>query len=40
MAWPDLTEDAFAAADTDGNGELSADEYDILVAAAAAPAVE
>lgn len=40
VAWPDLTEDAFTAADTDGNGELSADEYDVLVAAAAAPAVE
>ena len=38
VAWPDLTEDAFTAADTDGNGELSVDEYDALVAAAATPA--
>lgn len=37
-AWPDLTEDAFNAADVDGNGELSAEEYDALVAATAAPA--
>lgn len=37
-AWPDLTEDAFNAADADGNGELSAEEYDALVAATAAPA--
>lgn len=35
VAWPDLTEEAFAAADLDGNGELSAEEYDALVAAAA-----
>lgn len=35
-AWPDLTEEAFTAADTDANGELSAEEYDALVAAAAA----
>lgn len=40
VAWPDLTEDAFTAADTDGNGELSTDEYDALVAATAAPAAE
>ncbi|MFD2647729.1 hypothetical protein ACFSX5_08005 [Devosia albogilva] len=34
-AWPDLTPEAFAAADADGNGELSAAEYDALVASAA-----
>jgi hypothetical protein len=33
-AWPDLTEDAFNAADLDGNGELSLEEYDALVATA------
>jgi len=38
VAWPDLTEEAFTAADTDANGELSAEEYDALVAASAAPA--
>ena len=38
VAWPDLTQEAFTAADTDGNGELSAEEYDALVAAAAVPA--
>jgi hypothetical protein len=38
VAWPDLTEEAFTAADTDASGELSAEEYDALVAAAAAPA--
>ena len=38
IAWPDLTEDAFTAADTDANGELSTEEYDALVAASAAPA--
>ncbi|MBN9333044.1 hypothetical protein [Devosia sp.] len=38
VAWPDLTQEAFAAADVDGNGELSAEEYDALVAASAAPA--
>lgn len=37
VAWPDLTEEAFTAADLDGNGELSAEEYDALVAASAAP---
>jgi hypothetical protein len=37
VAWPDLTEEAFTAADLDANGELSAEEYDAL-AAAAAPA--
>lgn len=40
VAWPDLTEEAFAAADTDGNGELSAEEYEAHAAAAAAPAAE
>ena len=40
VAWPDLTEEAFTAADTDGNGELSAEEYDAYVAASAAPAVQ
>ena len=40
VAWPDLTEEAFTAADTDGNGELSAEEYDALVAASAAPAAQ
>lgn len=38
VAWPDLTAEAFAAADVDGNGELSAEEYDALVAASATPA--
>lgn len=38
VAWPDLTQEAFTVADTDGNGELSAEEYDALVAASAAPA--
>jgi hypothetical protein len=38
VGWPDLTEEAFTAADTDANGELSAEEYDALVAAAATPA--
>lgn len=37
-AWPDLTVEAFAAADLDGNGELSADEYASLTAAAASAA--
>lgn len=34
VAWPDLTEEAFTAADTDASGELSAEEYAALVAAA------
>jgi hypothetical protein len=39
VAWPGLTEEAFAAADLDANGDLSAEEYDALVAASApAPA--
>jgi hypothetical protein len=40
VAWPDLTEEAFTAADTDASGELSAEEYDALVAASAAPAAQ
>ena len=38
VAWPDLTEDAYKAADVDASGELSTEEYDALVAAAAKPA--
>tara|TARA_R110002124_G_scaffold109676_4_gene262775 strand:- start:1922 stop:2173 length:252 start_codon:yes stop_codon:yes gene_type:complete len=38
VAWPDLTVEAFAAADTDGNGELSAEEYGLLISAEPAPA--
>lgn len=38
-AWPDLTEEAFVSADLDANGELSAEEYATLTAAAAAPAM-
>lgn len=37
-AWPDLTEEAFTAADVDGDGELSVTEYDALVTTSAAPA--
>jgi hypothetical protein len=40
VAWPDLTEEAFTAADIDGNGDLSAEEYDALVAASAAPVAQ
>lgn len=40
VAWPDLTEEAFTAADTDGNGELSAEEYEAYLAATAAPAAQ
>jgi hypothetical protein len=36
-AWPDLTEEAFTAADVDANGELSADEYATIAAATPAP---
>lgn len=36
VAWPDLTPEAFAAADLDGNGELSAEEF--AAATGAAPA--
>jgi len=35
VAWPDLTQEAFTAADTDANGDLSAEEYDALAAASA-----
>ncbi len=38
VAWPDLTPEAFAAADVDANGELSAEEYQALLDASAAPA--
>jgi hypothetical protein len=38
VALPDLTEEAFTAADVDASGELSAEEFDALVAASAAPA--
>jgi Skp family chaperone for outer membrane proteins len=37
VAWPDLTEEAFTAADIDANGELSAEELATL-AAPVAPA--
>ena len=37
VAWPDLTAEAFGAADIDASGELSAEEYEAL-ASAAAPA--
>jgi hypothetical protein len=33
-AWPDLTEEAFTAADIDANGELSVEEYATLAAPA------
>ena len=36
VAWPELTEEAFTAADIDANGELSAEEY--VAIAAPAPA--
>lgn len=32
IGWPDLTEDEFNAADTDGSGDLSEDEYAALLA--------
>ncbi|KKB78916.1 hypothetical protein VW35_10620 [Devosia soli] len=35
VGWPDLTAEAFAAADTDANGELSPEEYGLLTDAAA-----
>ena len=38
VALPDLTEEAFTAADLDANGELSAEEFATLTAAAAVPA--
>jgi len=34
LAWPDLTEEAFTAADIDASGELSLEEYDALAATA------
>lgn len=37
-AWPEWTEEAFAAGDIDANGELSSQEYDALIAVTAAPA--
>lgn len=40
VAWPDLTEEAFTAADTDGNGELSAEEYEAYLATTTAPAAQ
>lgn len=36
VAWPDLTEDQFKAADVDASGELSDEEYTALTAAAPA----
>jgi Ni/Co efflux regulator RcnB len=33
VVWPDLAEDAYAAADTDQNGSLSQEEYDAYLAA-------
>ena len=36
VAWPDLSEDAFTAADADASGELSAEEYAALVTTAPA----
>jgi hypothetical protein len=33
VVWPDLTEEAFAAADVDQNGSLSQEEYDAYLAA-------
>ena len=38
VAWPDLTAEAFAGADTDANGELSPAEYEVLVSATSVPA--
>ena len=35
VGWPDLTAEAFASADTDGNGELSPEEFGVLTGAAA-----
>ena len=39
-AWPELTEEAFTAADADGNGELSAEEYEAYLATVQAPAAQ
>ena len=38
VAWPDLTAEAFAAADTDANGELSLEEFGLLASGAHTPA--
>ena len=38
VALPDLTEEAFTAADLDANGELSVEEFATLTAAVAVPA--
>ena len=38
VALPDLTEEAFTAADLDANGELSAEEFATVSATAAVPA--
>lgn len=38
VALPDLTEEAFTAADLDANGELSAEEFATLTATASVPA--
>lgn len=38
IAWPDLTEQAFAEADIDGSGELSPEEYEALLASLETPA--
>jgi Skp family chaperone for outer membrane proteins len=38
VALPDLTEEAFTAADLDASGELSAEEFATLTATAAVPA--
>ena len=32
VAWPDLTPEDFAAADTDGTGELTVEQYNALLA--------
>lgn len=37
VVWPDLTQEAFTAADTDGNGSLSQAEFDAYVATLPAP---
>ena len=39
VALPDLTEEAFTAADLDANGELSAEEFATLTATATTPAM-
>jgi hypothetical protein len=39
VAWPNLTPEIFATADADASGELSAEEYDALVAASASAGV-